>query len=86
MNETQIRKALALGKCTFLPGSYQKRFAGNMEHAARHHPEQELSKKQADYLEQLFHMYRKQIGNAHNQLCDCKEAKQARAQTKIPQL
>lgn len=72
MNELQVKKALALGKCTFPVGSGQKRFAASMKSIASMSPEKELTEKQALYLDLLFHQYRRQIPNSHKKYCDCK--------------
>jgi hypothetical protein len=71
MTELQINKALALLKCTFLPGSFQKRFAKDMGAMARNNPQAELTEKQAAYLDLLFHQYRRQIPNSHKRWCYC---------------
>lgn len=48
-----------LRACTFLPGSYQKRFVRDMSTKP---DDYELSEKQAAFLEKLHYMYREQIG------------------------
>lgn len=58
MSAEQYQKIQALKRCTFLPGSYQKRFVRDM--SAK--PEDfELSEKQAVYVDKLYYMYRRQI-------------------------
>lgn len=83
MTETQIKKIQLLQKCTFLPGSYQKRFVHSMGSIAVLRPEMEITEKQDKYLHDLFHQYRKQIGREHARLCDCKEAKQLQAEREL---
>jgi hypothetical protein len=80
MNEVQIDKAKALGKCTFPVGSNQKRFAHNMATLAKEKPETELTEKQAAYLDLLFHQYRRQIPKTHRRLCGCEGAQKQREQ------
>ena len=79
MTDEQKQKARALEKCSFLPGSYQKRFAHSVAATARYKPELDLTEKQAKYLNDLFHQYRRQIKVEHVRFCDCAEAKKARA-------
>ena len=78
MLDLQIKKALALQKCTFLPGSFDKRFAGDIASIARNNPTVELSQKQIAYLTVLFHKYRNQLGKTHSELCGCQEAQAQR--------
>jgi hypothetical protein len=80
MNEIQIDKAKALGKCTFPVGSNQKRFAQSMEYYAKEKPETEITEKQAAYLDLLFHQYRRQIPRTHRRLCNCEGAQAQREQ------
>lgn len=51
-------KIQALCHCTFLPGSYAKRFVRAM---GSKKPDDELTEKQIAYLDKLYWMYRKQI-------------------------
>ena len=61
----------ALNKCTMLPGSWDKRFCRNLQGA------RELSERQANCIEVMYHRYRKQIVG-HERLCTvcCKQDKQ----------
>lgn len=50
------RKAIAaLGHCTFLPGSFDKRFVRGLQ------PATELTVKQREWLQKLFYKYRRQM-------------------------
>lgn len=49
----------ALSKCTFIPGSFEKRFVRDMETLGEYDM---LSKKQTAFLERLAWRYRQQIG------------------------
>ena len=60
MTQEQKQMLAALRNCTFLPGSYDKRFVNDMSNKAEDY---ELSDKQAVFLEKLHHRYRRQIGN-----------------------
>lgn len=62
MTAEQIEFAAKLSRCTFLPGSYDKRFVRDMHAIAENKPEQELTEKQDAYLRTLMHRYRRQIG------------------------
>lgn len=83
MTELQIKKALALGRCTFPVGSNQKRFAHNMADIAKEKPGTEITEKQAIYLDLLFHQYRRQMKGEHGRLCDCDGAKEHRQQGRL---
>lgn len=58
MTPEQRKKINDLIRCVFLPGSYTKRFVGNMSIKP---DDYELSEKQAAYLDKLHHAYRNQI-------------------------
>lgn len=58
MSEDQHIKIEALNQCSFLPGSYQKRFVRDM---GMRPMDYELSEKQTAYLDKLYWQYRKQI-------------------------
>lgn len=58
MTTEQNLKIQALCHCTFLPGSYQKRFVRAMGSKT---PADDLTEKQAAYLDKLYWMYREQI-------------------------
>lgn len=64
MTPEEIKTALALRKCTFLPGSYEKRFVASMASIAECNSTIELSEKQKAYLAKVKHRYRKQLGIA----------------------
>lgn len=83
MTDEQQQKALALVRCTFPVGSGQKRFANSMGSIARYAPNNEITPKQAEYLDLLFHQYRRQIPKSHKRLCNCAEAKAFRAQMEL---
>jgi len=61
MTELQIEIAKALGNCSFCPGTAQKRFARNMASLAESEPGRELTPKQAAYLYDMAHRYRRQL-------------------------
>lgn len=79
MSDEQKLKAIALGKCTFPPGTNQKRFAQTMK--AKAETNGEITDKQAAYLDIMIHRYRRQIPKTHKRFCDCLEARAARVQT-----
>lgn len=60
MTSEQYSKVRALGMCTYLPGSYQKRFIGDMTTKTI---EYELTEKQSVFIEKLYWQYRRQINN-----------------------
>jgi hypothetical protein len=82
MTNNQIDMILALKKCTFLPGSFQKRFVQAMISRAAFKPATALTDRQGRYLAELFHKYRKQIGSIeHNLHCElCQKALEAIAE------
>ena len=61
MTPFEIKLATALGNCSFLPGSSQKRFCRNMADIARLSPEKELSLRQRHYMEIMAWRYRRQL-------------------------
>lgn len=48
-----------LKRCTFLPGSFDKRFVRNMSY---HVEGSDITEKQAECLKKMHHRYRRQIG------------------------
>ncbi|HUO23691.1 MAG TPA: hypothetical protein VMU59_14335 [Caulobacteraceae bacterium] len=61
MNERQRRQAEALGRCSFLPGSAEKRFCRDMAARAALAAPPELTERQAAYLERLCWRFRRQL-------------------------
>ena len=61
MTSAERQIALALAGCTFLPGSWQKRFARDMAATATHAPDHPLSERQTAWLIRLAHIYRRQL-------------------------
>lgn len=71
MTDNQIRMIMKLSGCTFAVGSFAKRFVYSMKARVNDDDKRPLSEKQSNYLAQLFHMYRKQIGDLdHNRYCE----------------
>ena len=68
MSEEQIAQAKLLNRCTYLPGSFEKRFARNMAALAESNPDKELTAKQSEWLEKQFFRYRNQISKADNKV------------------
>jgi len=69
MTPEEIAMTEALGKCRYLPGSYQKRFVNDLVSQAKYRSEGELSEKQHNYLVRLFHEYRNQHGKHIESAC-----------------
>lgn len=69
MTETEKAIALALNKCTYVPGTAPKRFARDMASATKHRPDLELTGPQRKYLFDLLHRMRRQIPQAHDRYC-----------------
>jgi hypothetical protein len=67
MNDRLRRIALALGGCSFLPGSAHKRFAREMAEAARSE-QAVVTPRQAARLLRLAHRYRRQLSPSISQL------------------
>lgn len=57
--------AMELTRCTFLPGSNEKRFAWGMASDADTGRTTPLSEAQATWLRKLHHRYRKQLRGLH---------------------
>jgi hypothetical protein len=60
MTPEQRSKADLLRHCTFLPASFEKRFARDM-YALSQHEDAALSAKQAAFLDKCYWRYRKQV-------------------------
>lgn len=74
MTEAQKTAIRLLSRCTFLPASYDKRFARNMGYAlqaqeAEPNNSLPLTGKQDEYLFALVHKYRRQHGRCTCLLC-----------------
>lgn len=61
MTDLERTQADSLSGCTFLPGSWDKRFVRDMAAIARDRPTQSITEKQAAWLDELGHRYRKQL-------------------------
>jgi len=61
MTPHQIEVAEALGRCSFLPGTSQKRFCRDMAHLAQHSPDTALTEAQDRYLTIMAYRYRRQM-------------------------
>lgn len=60
----------ALDKVTYLPGSWNKRFAGSMVSLMMASPEKELSEKQKEWIYRLLYRYRRQVPNTYDKYKD----------------
>jgi len=60
MTQTEKDMLLGLSKCTFLPGSWEKRFVRNLHFTARS-KKPTISTKQREWLVEIAHRYRKQL-------------------------
>lgn len=63
MTDQQKRWLRQLAGCTFLPGSYDKRFVRDLNARLAANPESELTEKQAAFLRKTAYRYRKQRGD-----------------------
>jgi hypothetical protein len=63
MNDDERRMAIALGRCSFVPGTFDKRFARKIAARAEIH-EPKISLGEADLLRRLTRRYRRQIAEA----------------------
>jgi hypothetical protein len=61
MTDHQRAVAEALSRCSFLPGSHDKRFARDMGASARQTPTPDLTERQATHLDRLAFKYRRQM-------------------------
>jgi len=57
MTDLQKQVATALKNCSFLPGSFDKRFVRNLD------PDKEMTEKGLNMMLRLFDRYRRQIPN-----------------------
>jgi hypothetical protein len=71
MTSNQIEMLIKLNRCSFLPGSFEKRFVKALfNRAAIGDSIKPLTERQGNYLAELFHRYRKQIGHVDH-VCFC---------------
>ena len=68
MNQDEIQKITLLEGCSFLPGSFARRFVKGMNSLLHDDPQGVLSDRQWYTLQTLFHSYGGQILR-HNSLC-----------------
>lgn len=61
MTDHEVELALALGSCSFPPGSSQKRFARDLAYRATNAPTVDITLRQRHYLELLAWKYRRQL-------------------------
>lgn len=61
MTDEQRRLILRLSRCTFLPGSYEKRFVRSMVALAHSKDNPDLTEKQAAFLARVSQRYRRQL-------------------------
>jgi hypothetical protein len=61
MTTDQIHMAIALGRCTFVPGTGTKRFAQDMQYRALNISDRPITARQAEYLRTAVIRFRKQI-------------------------
>lgn len=62
MTSVEIAQALALGRCTFTPGSTAKRFVAWAAGIAASTPERRMSSRGSSMLNRLAHQYRRKLG------------------------
>ena len=60
MTQTEKDMLLSLSKCTFLPGSWEKRFVRNL-HQRSQSKDPTLTHKQREWLVEIAYRYRNQI-------------------------
>lgn len=61
MTANEVKIAVWLGCCSFLPGCWDKRYARDMARLAKDNPAKELSRLQSETLIRLAHKYRRQM-------------------------
>jgi len=77
MTHEQIEIAASFMNVTFLPGSWDKRFAQSMIYKAAQSPDETLSESMNEWLYRLLYKYRKQVPRIYekyqnNQFCNKK--------------
>lgn len=61
MTDAEQQIALALGRCTFIPGCWDKSFCHAMATRAARADHADLSERQRDNLLRMAHKYRRQL-------------------------
>lgn len=74
MTEEQKYICMQLGNVSYLPASFDKRFAKNLSSLVQTQPEKELTEKQIEWMYRLLYKYRKQLPRTYekyknNPLC-----------------
>lgn len=57
--------AINLDRCTYLPGSFEKRFARDMAFFAQNDPDREMTARQRSWMLTQLKRYRRQIPNTY---------------------
>ena len=81
MTPSERRIAAHLGACSFLPASWDKRFARDMAFHANNAPDKPLSAAQSAHLLRLCQKYRRQIPTAV--LLECLDEMERQAQRRV---
>ncbi len=72
MDATDTRMIRALKKCSFLPGSIEKRFITSLAETMAHATYKDLTPAQWYFMISLYHRYRGQISDHANHCVICK--------------
>ena len=70
MTPQQIEIALSFNRITFLPGSWNKRFASAMAYKAAKYSELELSAMQNEWIYRILYTYRRQVPDVYEKYRD----------------
>jgi hypothetical protein len=83
MTTDQKQICLSLGKVSYLPASFDKRFGYNLHSLAIHDPEKELSEAQNEWMYRLLYKYRKQLPETYNRFKDNPFCSRLEKRTKV---
>jgi hypothetical protein len=70
MSEQEKEVIGALDRVTYLPGSWNKKFAGAMVSLMRTSPDKALSEKQGQWIYRLLYRYRRQVPEVYERYKD----------------
>lgn len=68
MDTVEKRAVICLHGCTFLPGSWDKRFVRSLYSQLESEPNKSLTLKQQKHLRQLHHRYRNQLSSVCSEI------------------
>ena len=70
MTTAEIEISISFNRVTFLPGSWDKRYARQWANQAESNPAYELTDKQSEWIYRLLYKYRRQLPDIYEKYKD----------------